>query len=147
MNITKVYAIKKVNIQVSNYNIYGRLLFRFKKGCNLFYKTLIYGKNHSNWEYAKKSIEILISRKVNQDYAISQDNWNQTVKSTFKIKNHNNLKEFQILLIRNNLFFNDRLAKIYKNQSNLCNWCLVKKATSYHNLISCMCIWLIWEKY
>ena len=63
---------------------------RFKKGCNLFYKTLIYEKNYNNWPDAKESMEKLIARELKHGYDITASFCDLTVKNTLKY--NNNLK-------------------------------------------------------
>ena len=106
---------KKRNVCQSNYNIYGRLLYRFKKGCNLFYKALIHEKNYSNWNNAKSSLEHMISSTLSTEYYINDRDWSSSIENTLKIRNNNPLKELQILNIRNNSYFNLKKSKFSRD--------------------------------
>ena len=63
--------------------------------------------------------------------------------STMKIKNNNNLKEFSILTLRNNLYFNHRKAWIVKDITEeecstleMCSYCN-HRDSSFHSLVLC----------
>ena len=52
----------------------------------------------------------MISRVSGTDFQLDQNKWQQIMDSTMKIKNNNNLKEFSIINLRINLFFNLKKA-------------------------------------
>lgn len=92
----------------------------------------------------------MITKDTGIDYFIKQEKWSKIVKSTMKIRDDNNLKEFQILNLRNNLFFNLR-SKITKditeerNELAKCSYC-EQKGSSFHTLVLCgKSVKRVWE--
>ena len=69
---------------------------------------MIFKKNHSNWNNAKLSLEKMIFKTTCTNYYIDDWDWYHSIENTLKIKDDNNLKEFQILNIKNNLCFDPR---------------------------------------
>ena len=54
----------------------------------------------------------MISKAAGTDYYIEIWDWSNSIENTLKIKDNNNLKEFQILNIRNNLYFALKKSKL-----------------------------------
>ena len=48
----------------------------------------------------------MISKTTGTDYYIHDWDWSNSIENTLKIKDDNNLKEYQILNIRNHLYQN-----------------------------------------
>ena len=88
------------------------ILYNYKNGWNIFYRTLIHDKNYNNWDNARISLEPMISKTIGSDYCINDGKWSECIENTLKIKDNKNLKEFKILDLRNNLYFNLKVNKI-----------------------------------
>ena len=86
------------------------------------------------------------------DFHLEQVEWSQTIDSTMKIRDNNNLKEFSIPNLRNNLFFNLGRAKnakdITEEERNVlerCSYCN-QKGSSFHSLVLCAkSVSKVWE--
>ena len=67
---------------------------------------MILENNYSNWNNAKISLEKIVYKASGTDYYIDDWDWSNSIENTLKIKDNNNLKQFQILNIRNTFYFN-----------------------------------------
>ena len=80
---------------------------------------MIHEKNYSNWNNAKSSLERRISSTLGTDYYINNLDWSSGIENALKIRDNNRLKEFQILNIRNYLYFNLKKFKLSRDISDI----------------------------
>ena len=76
-------------------------------------------KNYIDWNDAKILIEKILTNDSRSDYYITDSEWSHIIENMLKIKDHNNLKEFQILNVRNNLYFNLKKSKMKKKVTDM----------------------------
>ena len=104
------------------FNIYGRIVFKSKKGCAYNYSLLSYKSNKTLlWEKSRKSLEkdwekvyLNITNGINQ--------YEKIIKSVLSMKYHNYLKQFMMKLFRNNLYFKNITSK-FSDSGIICNSC------------------------
>ena len=83
------------------------------------------------------------SKDTKTDVILENEEWTQIIESTMKIKNNNNIKEFSILNLRNNLYFNLKKAKIMRDITEeertvleRCSYC-DQPGSRFHPLVNC----------
>ena len=112
---------------------------------------MIHDKNKSNWNNAGTSLECMYSKATGSDYCINDWDWFNCIENKLKIKDNNNLKEFQILNIRNNLYFNLKKSKLKRDLTDTekkilaqCDLCK-EEGSSFHCLSLLKKIKIFWD--
>ena len=87
------------------FNIYGRIVYKAKKGSAYYYSLLSYKNNKTLlWEKSRISLE-RDWEKTNIHVTIDIKQYENIIKSVLRMKHHNYLKQFMVKLFRNNLYF------------------------------------------
>ena len=92
-----------IKSKISNYDIYGRLVFNRAKGCSYFYKVLCVNDKNNGWENPCKSMERDL-KSIDQNYTFDRNKFFNNNKISMSLKYFNRVKQFMIRLYRNNLF-------------------------------------------
>ena len=104
------------------FNIYGRIVYKSKKGSAFYYTLLSYKQNRTLlWEKSRLALERDWD-KVNINITINIQQYEDIVRSVLKMKHHNYLKQFMIRLFRNNLYFKNVTSK-FSDSGLICNSC------------------------
>ena len=100
--------------KISNYNIYGRIVFKRAKGCSYFYKLLCVNNKSDGWENPCKSMEIDL-KNVDQNYTFERNEFFNNIKLIMSLKYFNRIKQFMMRLFRNNLFLASKSTNKMQN--------------------------------
>ena len=99
---------------VSNFNIYGRLITKRKKGCSYYYSLLNANGKKDGW--------VRCGQKLEDDFFDEGMDWEcneytvlKTVMQVLKTPYLNRLTQFYLRLIRNNLFFGKKKQNYYEH--------------------------------
>ena len=104
------------------FNIYGRIVYKAKKGSAYYYSLLSYKNNKILlWEKSQISLERDWA-KANLDITIEIKQYENIIKSVLRMKHHNYLKQFMVKLFRNNLYFKNVTSK-FSDSGTVCNSC------------------------
>ena len=133
-----------------------RLSTRAKKG-ELYFKNRVLVQALSS---SQKPTQ-MVYKKLNSNKAIMLKRlkyWNQKLKidlefnaflvlmgRSLRVISNPRVKEVQIRLLHNAIFFNDRLCLWKIIPSNLCTWCGVEKMSVKHAMFECQCCTVILE--
>ena len=104
------------------FNIYGRIVYKAKKGSAYYYTLLSYKHNKTLlWEKSRISLE-RDWEKTNIHVTIDIKQYKNIIRSVLRMKHHNYLKQFMVKLFRNNLYFKNVTSK-FSDSGLLCNSC------------------------
>ena len=104
------------------FNIYGRIVYKAKKGSAYYYTLLAHKHNKTLlWEKSRISLE-RDWEKANINITIDINHYENIIKSVLKMKHHNYLKQFMVKLFRNNLYFKNITSK-FSYSGIICNSC------------------------
>ena len=91
--------------ETNPFNIYGRIVYKSKKGSAYYYTLLAYKHNKTLlWEKSRIALE-RDWEKVNINITIEISQYENIIRSVLRMKHHNYLKQFMLKLFRNNLYF------------------------------------------
>ena len=122
----------------STLNIF--ILTKVKIGCSFFYKCLSYHKRKDfNWNKQRTYWENIF----NKTYEDAE--WLQIINSLGDIINNNYHKEYQLRILRNNIFNNKRLAFIVPGKTKYCDHCTDKIYDMLHQVYECPKSQYVWR--
>ena len=93
----------------------------------------------------------MFSKAIGTDYYIDDWDWSNSIENTLKIKDNNNSKDFQILNIRNNWYFNLKKSQLKRDLTDtdnkkLAQWDLCEEeGSTFHCLTLCKKVRIIWD--
>ena len=107
---------------MNNFNIYGRLITKRKKGCSYYYSLLNANAKKDGWVRCKLQLEDDFFEE-GIDWKYDECTVLKIVMQVLKTPYLNRLKQFYLRLIRNNLFFGKRSKTIMNADPSLCFMC------------------------
>jgi hypothetical protein len=113
------------------FNIYGRIVYKTKKGCSYYYSLLNFKPNKTLlWEKSRMSLE-RDWEKQNIHLTIKIADFEEIIKTILNMKHHNYLKQFMIKLFRNNLYFKNVTSK-FTDTGLQCHSCKTNEENRTH---------------